>query len=234
MNDTLRILKLFWAEDRRNVALPIVSALAMPLAVAYLATRLGPGGKSVDALGLTIAFGGAAVQVGSAVLEDRFSGRLGLLRTLPVRSRSYLAARLGLGLLEALGFALVALLVLQLVGRAILSPAALAWAVLSVAATGAGLCGIGAAIALRAPDADSGWTLVSVVLIGLALVSPVLYPESAVPAALRPILWLSPYTHAPPQLRAVLAGQAPPAFSLIGSAVLAVGFNLLAVRSLRW
>jgi ABC-type multidrug transport system permease subunit len=238
LSQSVQLARLFWAEDRTQYMLIVLTVLSVPLTLAYLASRVLPasdaGGPAVTSMALTFAFMTGLTQVGTGVVQDRFTGRLAMLRTLCTDKTSYLLSRSGLGVAECM--AIAGLTWVTAIVSGLTAPGARSlWTVLAVAATGgASMSALGVCLAAHARDRSSGWALVSVTGMLLALLSPVLYREAALPLWLRPLAWLSPYTHIRPQLDAVFAAQPIPWARTFVCLLQALGFGVWAHRSLQW
>lgn len=237
--EVLRVLHLYWTNERRLYQFLLVNAFLVPAAIAYLGWRLVPDDPERLRWWLagSVAFGlgmGGFAQVGFAILNDRFLGRLDLIRSSPVSKRAYLVAQLAVGVLEALALIVLALLAFAALGVAELTPAGCAAAIATALFGGIAIGGLATLIAFRARDFDGGNTRIAITALGLAGASPVFYDIHALPWVLHPVAWLSPFTHIAPLLRAVLAGQPPPLVPLIGTAALAIALNAAAHRFARW
>jgi ABC-type polysaccharide/polyol phosphate export permease len=239
VGEVLRVLHLYWTHERRLYQFLLVNALAVPATIAYLGWRLIPDDPERLRWWLagSVAFGlgmGGFAQVGFAILNDRFLGRLDLVRSAPVSKRAYLCAQVAVGVLESLALVWIALLGFAALGVAELTVAGLAAALATGLLAGAAMGGLATAIAFRAPGFDEGNTAVAMTALGLAAASPVFYDIDALPRLLHPVAWLSPFTHVAPLLRAVLAGQPPPPVPLVATGVLAVALVVAGYRLARW
>src|ERR1039458_7127195 len=88
------LLRLYLKQDRSHFQLMLYDSFLMPAMVAYLGLMLFPNAPERLKWWLAgcIVFGigqGGLNQVGSAILHDRFLGRLDLLRTTPVSKGAY-------------------------------------------------------------------------------------------------------------------------------------------------
>jgi ABC-2 type transport system permease protein len=217
----------------------LFNSFVMPAFVAYMGFMLA--GDSLErrrwwmagAITLGLGMGGLA-QVGFAILTDRFLGRLDLLRSSPVSKAAYYAAQVGLGVAQGVVLVLGALALLAALGMAAPGVWGVLAALLAAVLAGSAIGGLGAAMAFAARDFDGGNTAVAIAAIGLAVASPVFYEIEALPSLLRPLAWLSPFTHIAPLLRAVIAGAPLPGASLAATVGLALVLNVLSYRLARW
>jgi ABC-type polysaccharide/polyol phosphate export permease len=237
--ETVAVLRLLWAQERSAFQFLLFNAFAMPVFVAYLGLMLA--GGSLDqqrwwmAGSITLGLGmGGLAQVGFAVLTDRFLGRLALLRSSPISKQAYYTAHVSLAVAESLVLVLVALALLTALGIAEPGPAGVAAGALAAVCAGSAIGGLGAALAFGARDFDSGNTAVAICALGFAVASPVFYEISALPWALRPVAWLSPFTHIAPLLRAVIAGAPIPGGALAATLGIALLLNAVSYRWARW
>jgi len=239
LRETRALLRLFWAQERSAFQFLLFNAFAMPAFVAYLGFMLAGGSLEAKrwwmAGSITLGLGmGGLAQVGFAVLTDRFLGRLDLLRSSPVSKFAYYAAHVSLAVVESLVLVLTALALLTALGIAAPGPAGIAAGVVAAICAGSAIGGLGAALAFSARDFDAGNTAVAISAIGLAVASPVFYEITALPWALRPVAWLSPFTHIAPLLRAAIAGAPIPGAALAATLALALVLNALSYRLARW
>jgi ABC-type multidrug transport system permease subunit len=223
--------------EAAQIQFVLANALLAPGALFYFGTRLSDGaaarqGWLAGALALGVGIT-AASSAGFALVEDRFRGRLALLKALPIRRRDYLGALLALAALEGAAAGLGAGALLALTGA---DPSAVLWVgsfgvcVLTALA----LAGVAAAAAARPATYDASVSAVLAVSIVAAFASPTLYPSSALPEWLRAVAWLSPYTHAADALR-TLAASGTPAPSVAAALLISTaGWTALAARWLRW
>ena len=237
--EAAHLLRLYWVQERRNFQFLLVNSFIVPATIAYLGWMLVP--DHPDALrwwmagSVTFGLGmGGLAQVGFGILNDRFLGRLDLLRSAPVSKRGYYAAQISVAVGESLALVVLALGLFALLGVAVPTWAGITTALVSAVCAGAAIGGLGAAIAFRARDFDAGNTLVAIAALGLAAASPVFYEISALPAVLQPIAWCSPFTHVAALLRAALAGAAIPLGSLAALLLLAAGIHVASYRLARW
>jgi len=239
LRETGAVLRLYWACERSNIQFLAFNAFLMPATVAYMGMMIA-GAEVAEqrfwmagAVTLGLGMGGLA-QVGFAVLNDRFLGRLDLVRSSPVSKAAYYAAQVSLAVLESVMLVVVALGLLRALGIAHPGAGGVAAGLLAAVCAGSAIGGLGAVMAFRAPDFDAGNTVVGIAAIGLAVASPVFYDIDALPAVLHPVAWLSPFTHVAPLLRAVLAGEALPAGPLAATVAVAAAYNALSYRFARW
>lgn len=223
---------LFWKETKGQLALLVVTLVATPLMIAYLDARLADTPRAawqLASLALAVALMAPVSHVGFSILDDRFDRRIVLLRSLPVSKRSYLAARLTVPTLAA-----AALVVGAVAAAGQLSVRTFAGTLWTATALPLSLAALGAWVAARVRDPDGAWALVSIVALGLGLVSPIVYPLESLPPVLRELMWLSPYTHLRPQLDAALGGTAFPLAHALASTALACLLLLLTRRDFEW
>jgi ABC-2 type transport system permease protein len=233
------MLRLYWAQERGQFQFALFNSFVMPGTLAYLGLMLLP--EDLDLLRWwmagSVAFGlgmGGLGQVGFAVLNDRFLGRLDLLRTFPVARGAYYGAQIAVAVLQAVALVVVSLVALRLLEIAPLDLFTVAAGVAVAVCASVAIGGLAAALALRARDFDAGNTAVAVAALGLAAISPVFYALSDLPRWLQPLAVLSPFTHIAPLLRALLAGRPLPTGSLLATLALALLLNVVAYRLIRW
>ena len=233
------VLHLYSVQERRNFQFLIVNSFIVPATVAYLGWMIVPG--ALDDLrwwmagSITFGLGmGGLAQVGFGILNDRFLGRLDLIRSSPVSKAAYYGAQISVAVGEALALGVLALLLLWALGVAILTPVGVLVAVLAALCAGTAIGGLGAAIAFRARDFDVGNTIIAICALGLAAVSPVFYDIAVLPSLLQPLAWCSPFTHIATLLRAALAGNPIPTEALIVTLVLSAALNIISYRLARW
>jgi ABC-type polysaccharide/polyol phosphate export permease len=237
--ETAALLRLYWAQERSMIGFLFFNAFAMPAFVAYMGFMLAGGSLAEQrwwmAGSVTLGLGmGGLAQVGFAVVNDRFLGRLDLLRCSPVSKRAYYAAQISLAVLESLVLVLVALALLALLGIAQPGPGGVLAGVIAALCAGSAIGGLGAVLGFGAPSFESGNTAVAIAAIGLAVASPVFYEPAALPWLARPIAWLSPFTHIAPLLRAAIAGAPIPLAPLAATLALALALNVASYRLARW
>ncbi len=239
ISEVSNLLRLYLVQERRTFQFLLVNTFIITAAIDYLGWMIVPGDledlRFWMAGSITFGLGmGGLAQVGFGILNDRFLGRLDLIRTSPVSKRAYYAAHVSVAVAEALALVLLALLLLWALGVAELTPAGLATALLAAVCAGTAIGGLGAAIAFRAMDFDAGNTIVAISALGLAAASPVFYDIAALPGPLHPLAWCSPFTHVAPLLRASLAGAAVPLAPLLATLALAAVLNAASYRLARW
>jgi ABC-2 type transport system permease protein len=223
--------------EAAQIQFVIANAVLAPAALFYFGTRVSDGAAARhDWLAGAVALGvgiTAASSAGFALVEDRFRGRLTFLKALPIGRGDYLAALLALAALEGAAAGVGAGALLTLTGTA---PSAALWiGTLAVCVlTALALAAVAAAAAARPATYDASVAAVLAVSIVAAFASPTLYPASALPAAVRAIAWLSPYTHAAEALRTLAAAGTPPP-SVAGALLIStVVWAALAARWIRW
>lgn len=236
--ESWRIALLLWPGERERVMTSIGGMFLLPAAMTYLACRFPVTNEALArryvAAGLTVALGSAMLQTGAAILEDRFSGQLDLLRTCSVHKLSYYAARMGYGALRITLLIMGALGVATGVGYVDMTTTMIASSVVVSLIASASLCGLAAAIAVRAPTFDLGQSTLAVCSVGLALVSPLYYSDSALPIWLQPLLVLSPYTTLAPQMTALLSNLPLPLTSVLGAAALGALLHVVGYKGMDW
>ncbi len=111
-------------------------------------------------LGLSM---GGTFLVGFSVLEDRFLGRLELLRSTPLRANSYHVSYVLLAVLQNMLFVLIALLTLHVLGLSKLGATMLFAGVLSAIAAGAAVGGLAILVGTWVPHLQEGNAILSLV-----------------------------------------------------------------------
>jgi ABC-type multidrug transport system permease subunit len=235
---TLHVFRLYWAQERGNLAF-LLEALLMPAMLVYLGMMIvadDPEGRRFWMAGsLTFSLGLEGLgQVGHGILDDRFRGRLRLIRTSPITKRAYLGGQLSVAVLQSILIVIAGLTAFSLLGVAEPTGSGIAWAILAGACAGGAIGTLAAVIALGVRSVETGTTAIGIASIALSVASPVFYSLDAVPALLRPLAWLSPFTHVAPLVRAVLAGAPVPLASLAAIVALTVLFAAVGSRWVRW
>ena len=232
------LLKLIWADEWLRALGALATMLMFPVSMTYLAFRLARGSVELEhryiAAGFTLALASNVLQTGAAVLDDRFSGRIDLLRTSVVTKLSYYLARVALGTLKTSVIAAAALAVGAASGYIEVTSRVVVCSLLLVLVAGSGLSGMGALVAATARTPDAGTTNLSLAAIGLALASPLYYPGAAAWPWIGPITLLSPYTHLPPQISAILTGSPMPGWNVLAMVLLASAAHVWGYRRLDW
>jgi hypothetical protein len=232
------VIRLIWRDECLRLLASLGGMVMFPLALTYLGFRLAQGSAELEhryfAAGLTLAFGSNVLQTGIAILDDRFSGRLVLLRACAVSKLSYYASRTVLGVAKTIALVTILLAIGRLGGYVDATAAALAGSLFVATVAGGSLSGLAAVIAVRASTFDKGLTLLALCAVGIALMSPLYYSFEAVPRWLQPLLLLSPYTYLPPQIIAVIEGRWLPVSSMLAAALLGISFNVIGYRSFDW
>lgn len=236
---SLAVLHLLWVHERGQFQFALFNTFVMPATLAYLgAMLLGDSPAKLRWwLAGSVTFGlgmGGLAQVGFAILNDRFLGRLDLLRASPVSKSAYYVAQIAVAVLQAVALVVVSLIAFRLLGLARADAASLAVGALVAVCAASAIGGLGAAMAFRARDFDRGNTVVAIAALGLAAASPVFYELSDLPALLRPVAMLSPFTHIAPLLRALFDGDPVPPTALAVTLVLAVVINAASYCLARW
>lgn len=238
LGQTADLLRLFWRHERSQIQHVAFSGVILPGTIAYMGVMVveDPVRRTAWLAGaVTFGLGMSAVAVvGFGILWDRFSGRLALLRSLPLSKGAYFASHVLVAMLESVLVVIVAVVGLGAAGVIQPGDGALPLGVGMALCAGASLGGFGALIASRARDFDSGNTTVMVLTMALAFLSPVFYPASLLPWPLQAVSWLSPFTHVAPVLRALFSGGAVPLAPLLGTLALAAVFSTASYRMLRW
>jgi len=212
MMDTGSLLRIFLKDEYAQFHYLFFNAFILPVTVAYFAVCVSTNMEErlrVVAGGITTGLGMSAIlQVGFSVLQDRFRGRLIVLRTLPVRMSSYYIAHILIGVFASIWLIAVALtlsVVLNL--RSHVDARAVFWAILVAVTLGVSMGSCGAVLSLVAPSFESGSAFLSVAAVSLASVSPVFYSARRLPRILFYLVQPSPYTHAAPLIRAIMNGS---------------------------
>lgn len=242
MRDRVRpswaLLRLLSLQQRDYLLTILLVSILLPGNLLYLMVVIadgdqGPGMRRI-AIAITLGLGAALTRAGTPILEDRLSGRLEALRTLPISKRSYFLCRIGIGVSTTLVFVVLALAGVAAAGIVTLRADSLALGLILSAAAAAALAGIGVAVGARVKDLDAGWTVLNIGTIAFALASPVLYEITELPGWARPVAWISPFTHASVQIESVLQGSAIPGTAVLGTLVLCTAYTLLGYRMLEW
>lgn len=233
------LLRLYWAHERRTYPFMLVNAVVTPATAAYIGTRFRLESEGMVQFWmagcLTMGLGMTGIsQVGFAILNDRFKGRLRLLTCLPLSRFSYFSAHITLAALEGMALVLAGFVLFWMVGVAEVERSSLGHAALCGAVAGISIGSLGGFLALRFPTFDAGNAAVTIAAVALAGSSPVFYELESLPRVAREVAMLSPFTHVAPLLRALLAGQPLPAGALLGGAIVAALFITLGTRAMRW
>lgn len=143
----------------------------------------------------------------------------------PMRPRDIAVGELSWALLRGGVYALAFLLVAWL-SDLVVSP----WALLAPLAAlliGFGFGGVGLVVTTYLKSWQD-FDLISMALLPLFLFSATFYPVDVYPAALQPVVWLSPLTHGVALVRGLMLGDVGPA--LLGHAAVFVVMGLVGVR----
>jgi ABC-2 type transport system permease protein len=184
-------------------------------------------GSIVFSLSLT-----AISWLGYLLLENRFTGRLKLLATLPLAPSSYVFGILVFGIVQAALGCSALLIVAGLLGvRTQLSVLPL---LVSVLLTMLCLSGLSVIIATRARSFSEGSLLTDSLGAGLIFLAPVYYSPQAIPHFLRAAAEWLPTALGAHAVQAALAGSYAPSDLLILGAMavvtLSLGFKLMQFR----
>jgi len=232
------VLRLLWCQERSEIHYLVVNAVVLPAALTYIGFRLSddPATRRAWIAGaVTLGIGLSAIaNVAIPMLIDRFGGRLDLLRSLPLPKEAYLLAYLSLACLHSVAVVGALLLLLGAVGMLPSAAGLLSGVLPAAVACTLAWSAIGFALAMRAPDLDRGSALTLALGLGLGFLSPVFYAVSDLPAIVRPLAWLSPFTHFADALRAALSGAPVPTSSWAVSSLLAVVLVGSSLRLVRW
>jgi len=236
---TVAVLRLYWREERAQRHMGLLNAIAMPAALAYLGVMVFPEQPELlrSWLAGCVAFGlgmGGLVQVGAAMLSDRFLGRLALLRTAPVSKASYYGAHLAMASLQAIVLLVAAMVAVQRLGLTAVGAREVAAGAIVALCAASAIGGLAAVLALSVADFDQGNVVITIAAVGLALASPVFYQLSDLPLLLQPVALLSPFTHVAPLVRALVDGRPLPPGALAGTVALAVAVNAVSYRLVPW
>jgi len=196
----LYLLLLLLRKEVTSTLATVANSVLLPICICYSAFMVSPTNIDVQRTwaigGLVVGMGMTCLtQVSFAVATDRLRGGMRLIATLPVSARAYIASHLTYGVMLGLLVAGSGAVFLRISGLTAVSWDALPQLIFVAALSGLSLACIGVAIGIWTPDVATADTVVSSAGLVLAIVSPVFYPLSALPSYLRPIGWLSPYTH---------------------------------------
>ncbi len=232
-------LRLQMAHDRGNFQYLIMNAVLVPSVIFYLAFRIAPDRPSVLTVwivgGIVISLAMVCMnQVGYAVLFDRFMGRLLLLRTTAITKTSYLAVQLVYAVVLALVMALVGIALLLYAGLMAFDVAQVSLVLGVAVVSGIAVGALGALVATWAPTQATGDSVLVLSGLGLAYLSPVFYPLSALPASLQWVAMLSPFTHMRQTLAQVVTETPIDLIHVAALGALAVIYAALAARLMRW
>ena len=216
----------------------LLRAFIFPVAGFYLGARLlsSPSDRVLVVAGfltLGLSMGGTFL-VGFSVLEDRFLGRLELLRSTPLRANSYHVSYVLLAVLQNMLFVLIALLTLHVLGLSKLGATMLFAGVLSAIAAGAAVGGLAILVGTWVPHLQEGNAILSLVALALPLSSPILYEESSLPRPLWYLIQLSPFTHIAEMFRSLISeGRVSPS-SWLATGVVAMAYYVATARYAKW
>lgn len=233
------LFRLYWLQERSNFQYMLFNAVVLPGMMCYLGLRVAGDAPAEQVWwisgALTMGLGMTAMsQTGFAILNDRFAGRLAVLRTSPVPKLAYYLTHVGLAVAESVALVVVALGLLRLLGLSALTVAGFATAVAAAVCAGSALGGLGAALATRAVDFPTGGDNVALAGYALTFVSPVFWDAAGLPLPVRLVTWISPFTHVADLMRAVVAGAALPGAALGATLAMAALFNVVSYRLVRW
>ncbi len=239
LRQTGAVIQLLLAHERGNFQFQLFNAFVYPATIAYMGWMIVGDDEALlrtwmaGAICMGLGMGGFA-QVGFGVITDRFRGRMDLLRCQPISKGAYLAGQIAVVMVISLALVGFAVGLFTLLGLARASGPTFAAAVAGGATAGASIGALGALLAFRARDFDSGNTTIAMAALGFALVSPVFYEVSALPALLQPVAWLSPFTGVAEILRTALAAGAFPLAALVWTLACAVLWGALSYRLIEW
>lgn len=196
----LRLAALLGRKELGNLVAYAANSAVLPLAICYSAFMLNPGAVAEQrqwlVSGIVVACGMTSLTiVCGAIVNDRLNGAARLLRSQSVSPVDYLGACLGWGVLLGFIAASLGASVMIATGLTRAGWSTLPYFIVTMLAGGLALSSLGVALAMlvRNPaEADVAVTLAGLIL---SVVSPLFYPLSALPAWIRPLALLSPYTH---------------------------------------
>lgn len=206
----------------------VFSALMKGYGVAY--AQFLPPAVVLQAMLLT------AISTASAVGEDRASGVLTRLRTLPIRAAAVPVSRFAVEGVRALVSVLVVIAIGHLIGFRLHDVGAgVAFTALAVAFA-LSLCLGTAALALAVAQPESVYSLLYLPYLPLLTLSSAFAPVDAFPDWLQPVVRASPATAVVDALRALASGEAETGVvmrAIAWIAALAVVLSVAAVRAYR-
>ncbi len=239
LRQTIAVARLILSHERGNFQFQLFNAFVYPATIAYMGwmmvgespelLRTWMAGSVCMGLGMS-----GFAQAGFGVVTDRFTGRMGLLRCMPISRGAYLAAQVGAVVAVSLALVCSALLLFAALGVAKLSAASFTGGVLGAVGAGASVGALGALLGFWARDFDSGNTTVAMAALGMALVSPVFYDVGELPLLLQPVAWLSPFTGIAAVLRSAVDGSALPLGALAWTLASAFLWAGLSYRRIEW
>jgi ABC-2 type transport system permease protein len=165
--------------------------------------------------------------------QYRERGVLKRLSTTPVPPSRLLAAQAGIYLAVALAVSVI-LLVLAVSAYGVALPRQLGGFALSLVLIGAATTGIGLTVAAVAPTAKAANALSMALFFPLMFLAGLWVPRAQMPAPLRTVSDYSPLGAGVQAVQDSIAGQWPPATSLLVLAGYAVAFSAVAARTFRW
>jgi len=169
--------------------------------------------------------------LGYLLLENRFTGRLKLLATLPLAPSSYISGMLVFAFVQAT----LSTVTLIVVGRALgvpTRPTIMLVPVLML--TVLTFCGLGAVIAARARSFTQGSLLTDALGAGLVFLSPVYYTAESMPASMRTVCGFLPTTFAARAVQTTLTGGYQVSSELVALGLMALATLSLGFRLTRW
>lgn len=238
--DIICIFRIQLASMRRDVGPFLLAALVFPSAMYLFANavsgpEVAPAQNRLRFLAGSIVFSLSLTSIswlGYLLLENRFTGRLKLLATLPLAPSSYVFGVL----IFALAQATLGTTALLLVGRALgvqMRPNFLLLAVVIVV-TILCLCGLGVIIAARARSFSQGSLLTDTLGAGLVFLAPVYYGPGMMPRGLSLFTQFLPTTFAARALQTTLAGGHAIGGELIALSLTAIATLALGFRLMKW
>jgi ABC-2 type transport system permease protein len=177
-----------------------------------------------------------AISTASAVGEDRTSGVLNRLRTLPLRAAAVPVARLAVEGVRALVSVVAVVAVGYVAGFRLHSIAGTIGFVALATAFAMSLCFGTAALALKVAQPEAVYSLLYLPYLPLLTLSTVFAPIEAFPNWLMPVVRLNPVTAVVDALRAFAAGTPPGAVvvkAVVWVAALAIVLGYAAARAFR-
>jgi len=174
--------------------------------------------------------------LGYLLLENRFTGRLKLLSTLPLAPSSYVLGIVAFAISHAMFGTAALLLIARASGVAIALHSAAGLGLLAVTIVLTTLCvsGLAVIIAARARSFTEGSLVTDALGAGLVLLAPVYYTPEVLPRALQLISRLLPTPYAARSVQAALAGRLNVGHELLILSVMAVTSLSAGFRLMKW
>lgn len=232
------LLRFLAREEIGHLRYVAFEAIALPLLVCYLFWQMHGINSfwSADGIMRALVFsaGTSMSQIGAAVLQDRFRGRMALICTLPLGPTGFLIARVLLSCLPSIVVIGAGLSIFYVTGLSSIEAAQMAHLMAVAVFTVCSLSALGLIVALTSRSLDTGWTIISTLVISLALCSPVFYRIDEAPTYLQLLIWLSPFTPLAVQTGSLLSQQSAGPSCLAVSMASAVILIAIARLALRW